>query len=239
MKQINQLTLTTTILAGLVTGYLVQDNVYAIEPLTIHKKVVVVKDVLKIQERQELERSLRLTKVEEVYEINENDNTLEIHEDFIIRIKKSNVVEFDLTQPSGLTVEIANKLLEGTLLKGLGKFFIEAEKKYGVNAYYLIAHAALESGWGTSPLAKNKNNIFGFTAYDRNPSGARGFKSKAECIDVVAKYISENYLKENGEHYNGPNLKGMNIKYASDKEWSTKIEDIMLGLIKKVEKNTA
>lgn len=144
------------------------------------------------------------------------------------------VQNFDLRTPSGLNENEANILLEGTGLEGLGGDFVNAESVHKVNAVYLMAHAAWESGWGTSKIAKTKNNLFGFAAYDNSPGkSAIKFETKGECIMAVAKYISENYLEEQGEHYNGSTLKGMNIKYASDDNWAEGISSVMISLANK------
>lgn len=153
---------------------------------------------------------------------------------FIKMVEKHDIKYIDLKTPSGLTSDDIEKILKGTRLAGLGEAFAKAEQDYGVNAYYLIAHAAWESGWGESKLAKTKNNLFGFSAYDDSAySSASSFKTKSECIDTVAKFISEQYLNENGDHYNGPNLKGMNKRYASDKNWAQGIADTISCLVQK------
>ena len=46
-------------------------------------------------------------------------------------------------------------------LIGLGKKFKEVESKYNVNALFLYSLAIHESYYGTSALAKDKNNLFG------------------------------------------------------------------------------
>ncbi len=38
-------------------------------------------------------------------------------------------------------------------------------KAFGINPIVILAQAALESGWGTSPLARLYHNFFGVTAY--------------------------------------------------------------------------
>jgi beta-N-acetylglucosaminidase len=153
---------------------------------------------------------------------------------FMDMIKQKDIKNINLTTPSGLTADEIEKILINTQLAGLGQAFADAEKNNNVNAYYLIAHAAWESAWGESRLAKNKNNLFGFSAYDESAysSGTR-FDTKAECIDVVAAFISEHYLTENGNYYNGANLKGMNKKYASDKKWAQGIADTIENLVDK------
>ena len=63
----------------------------------------------------------------------------------------------------------------------------ESEKKYGVPASVTLAQYALESGYGTSTLARTKNNFFGM----RNGSaGWQTFDSKAESFDAHGKLLS-------------------------------------------------
>ena len=114
----------------------------------------------------------------------------------------------------------------------LGTDFIRAQETWGVNALYLMAHAALESAWGTSKIARDKNNIYGYKAYDSDPYGFAGtFRSIPECIIYVSAYIRSAYLSEDGRYFYGPNLNGMNTKYASDPMWKVKIANIMEGLL--------
>lgn len=51
------------------------------------------------------------------------------------------------------------------ILAGQGQAFINASKQYGVNEVYLLCHAILETGWGTSQLST------GWTYNDEIPSG--------------------------------------------------------------------
>lgn len=155
-------------------------------------------------------------------------------ENFYSIVKNQNVTGFDLRVSSGLTVEQANLILTGTGLEGLGQGFVDAEEKHGVNAYYLMAHAAWESSWGKSELAQTKNNLFGFTAYDASPTkSATQFKTKEDCIDIVAGYVKTHYLSENGKYSNGPDLSGMNVRYATDTNWSEGIGSVIESLVNK------
>ena len=89
-----------------------------------------------------------------------------------------------------------------------------------------------EGGWGTSKIAQDKKNLFGYGAYDSNPyGGAFDFETYSEGIDLVARVLVKHYLNEKGtkiydgetatgKYYNGPNLKGVNTRYASDKNWA-------------------
>ena len=54
-----------------------------------------------------------------------------------------------------------------------------------------------ESGWGSSKIAKDKKNLFGFGAYDRSPyDSAVTFATYEEGIETVAKYLVKNYINE-------------------------------------------
>ena len=57
-------------------------------------------------------------------------------------------------------------------LRGHGGAFIQASRETGLNPIYILAHAIIESGNGTSYLARNRYNFFGIAAYDNNPGAA-------------------------------------------------------------------
>lgn len=101
-------------------------------------------------------------------------------------------------------------------LKGLGAVFNRCAKDNNFDVLHSIAHAALESGWGTSVIAKAKNNIYGFGAYDSSPmASAKKFSSYAECIQIWSKWWNDNYLQPWGQWHNGNSEKGVNKSYAS------------------------
>ena len=65
----------------------------------------------------------------------------------------------------------------------------ETERKYGVPASVTLAQYALESGYGSSYLARTKNNYFGM----RNGSkGFQTFDSMADSFDAHGKLLTEN-----------------------------------------------
>lgn len=136
-------------------------------------------------------------------------------------------VDTNLTLPSGETAASLDQFLNGSALAGLGASFMQAEATYHVSARYFVAHAILESGWGTSAIAQYKYNLFGFGADDANPYGdAMTFTSFNACIQYVAQFIATNYLSPTGRFYHGPTLRGMNVDYASDPNWAEKIASI-------------
>ena len=136
-------------------------------------------------------------------------------------------VDTDLTQPSGETVDRINQFLQGTAMAGLGASFMHAEQQFHVSARYFVAHGILESDWGSSAIAQDKHNLFGFGADDANPyADAKSFPSFDACIQYVAQFIEVHYLTPGGSFYHGPTLRGMNVDYATDPGWADKIARI-------------
>ena len=153
----------------------------------------------------------------------------------------------DLRTASKVTASQINNYIaagagtKASVLKGKGQAFIDAGRKYGVNALYLAAHAIHESGYGTSDISLGKNNLFGFGSYDITAYLASyRFKSVDECIEYIAREIKATYLKPSNWKYNGAFLgyrtnslvngsradqysTGMNFYYASDVLWGSKI----------------
>lgn len=116
---------------------------------------------------------------------------------------------------------------------GMGSTFIKAGEESGLDPRYLVAHAALESGWGTSSLSKNGDaetgNWFGIGAFDSNPANGENYG-----LGIVggAKWIADNYYKQGQttvdsmRHNNGVH------EYATDPEWANKIGSTMDSLAK-------
>ena len=85
-------------------------------------------------------------------------------------------VDSDLTIPSNISAKEAEKMLENyPKLHGLGAAFVKAEKKKGVNALYMLGLACLESNYGRSNFAVERNNLYGWCAYDSNPRKSKLF----------------------------------------------------------------
>ena len=117
---------------------------------------------------------------------------------------------------------------ETSKLKNTGKYFIENQNKYGVNALIMFASAINESAYGNSSIAQKKNNLFGHGASDAYPSyGAVGYGTpQASITDHAKVYISKGYTDPKDSRYFGPHLgnkeSGANVCYASDSYWGEK-----------------
>ena len=124
-------------------------------------------------------------------------------------------------------------------LAGKGATFKAAEQRYGVNALYLVAHSALESAWGRSKIAKDKNNFFGISAYDDSPyTSATKYDNVDSGIMGAARWINERYLHNSGYPANGAYLGnkagGMNVNYATAPYWGESIASIMFSANEKL-----
>lgn len=143
-----------------------------------------------------------------------------------------------LNKPSGLSLEQFKKLFANepkdtkNIFKNNAQYFYYAEKQYHVNGVFIAAVAIHESGWGSSAIANDKNNLFGYGAYDSSPyESSYQFSHYSEGIDLIARVFAKYYLNPAGTkiydgntavgtYYNGPTLSGVNVRYASDKNWA-------------------
>jgi len=149
-----------------------------------------------------------------------------------------------LNKPSGFTLEQFKKILtdskdKNDIFKENAEYFYYIEEQYGINGVFVAAVGIHESGWGTSKIAKNKYNLFGYGAYDSNPyNGAYSFENYSESIDLIARVFVKYYLnpkgtkiydnqKASGKYYSGNTLSAVNKKYATDKNWANAVYNHM------------
>lgn len=138
----------------------------------------------------------------------------------------------NLGKYQGIPVSKLNKILRGKgTLSGQGQAFADGCKKYNINEIYLISHAFLESGYGTSNFASGRYgayNYFGIGAYDSNPNYAMtlaksyGWTTPAKAIIGGAKFVRKGYI-DNGQQtlYRmrwNPQSPGTH-QYATDINW--------------------
>ena len=124
---------------------------------------------------------------------------------------------------------IANKGYNANTSKmfGTGKYFKEAEETYGQNALMMFSTAMNESASGTSKIAKDKNNLFGYGAADSCAYDcAYSYDSVRDSIMDYAKRTGDSYAVVTGKYYYGGHYgnkaSGRNVKYASDPYWGEK-----------------
>ena len=137
----------------------------------------------------------------------------------------------NLTELSNLTQEQIHTMLEGTRLQCLSAYYYEYEKIYKVNALFIISLTSLESGYGTSKLARTHNNLAGY----RGSKGWTYFNSWHDCLNEVYRLIGQEYLSPDGRFYNGLDIKSINSKYCGNTyQWSIDINTIAHKYLKKL-----
>ena len=147
----------------------------------------------------------------------------------------------DLSVPNGVSEDALNAYLaDKGILKGQAAAFIKAANEYGISEIYLVAHACLETGNGTSQLSRGVDmngttvyNMFGIGAYDDSAlsSGAlRAYQlnwtSPEAAIMGGAQWISERYINSGMSRQNtlykmrwNPERPGYH-EYATDIRWA-------------------
>ena len=118
----------------------------------------------------------------------------------------------DVSKPSGVSLADLKLVSRGAFV-GIEDAFLKAEQDYGINCLFVMAIGSLESANGT--ICFRPNNMFGF--------GGRGFSSKSECVDVVARTLEYSYLTPGGSLYNGTRITDVNKRYAASSTWDDKV----------------
>lgn len=159
--------------------------------------------------------------------------------------------DMPLNQPSGFTLEQFKTALtdskdKNKVFEENAEYFYYIENQYNINGMFVAAIGIHESAWGTSKIAKNKYNLFGYGAYDSNPyNGAYTFSSYSESIDLIARVLVKHYLNPKGtsiydgqvatgKYYNGNTFSAVNQKYATDKNWANAVYKWMVYLYNKL-----
>ena len=159
----------------------------------------------------------------------------------------------ELNKPSGFTEDDFKKMLTGNaqdknlVFNNNATFFYQMEQKYNLNGVFLAAMGIHESQWGTSRIAMDKKNLFGYGAYDSDAYNySFQFEDYTEGIELVAKVLVKHYINTTGtpiydgelatgKYYNGSNVSGVNVRYATDTNWANAVYTIMENLYKKLE----
>ena len=159
--------------------------------------------------------------------------------------------DMNLNKLSGYSLEQFQKALTDEkdkykIFESNAEYFYLIEQQYNINGMFVAAVGIHESAWGTSKIAQNKHNLFGYGAYDSNPyNGAYSFTDYSECIDLIARVFVKYYINPSGtkiydgstasgKYYSGSNLSSINKKYATDKNWANSVYKYMQYLYGKV-----
>ncbi len=154
-------------------------------------------------------------------------------------------INMELNKSTGLTLKDYQKIFKGIpndknkIFESNAEVFYNVDKKYNVNGLFIASIAIHESAWGTSQIAQEKHNLFGYGSYDQTPyESSYDFTTYEEGIETVSKSLVKYYLNPSGTkiyggetasawYYNGPTLEGVNQRYASDPDWHKKVFSYM------------
>ncbi len=162
--------------------------------------------------------------------------------------------DMPLNQSSGLTLADYKKIFTGlpsdtnNIFADNYETFYNIDTKYKINGIFLASLGIHESAWGTSQIAKEKKNLFGYGSYDATPyESSYSFDNYKDGIELVAKVMVKYYINPVGTniydnekalatYYNGPTIADVNIRYASDENWHEKVYSYMEMLYNRLEK---
>ena len=165
----------------------------------------------------------------------------------------------DLGKSEGINAKTLNKLLVGKgALAGQGAAFAKAAQQFNINEVYLIAHAILETGHGSSRLANGLSinstntaitskgtkyfNMYGAKADDNNPeiggikyAKAEGWDNQSKAIIGGAKYVRSAYIDHGQRTLHQMRWNPANPathQYATDINWAAKNAAIIANMYK-------
>ncbi|MGX9931896.1 GW dipeptide domain-containing protein [Virgibacillus salarius] len=179
--------------------------------------------------------------------------------------KKQKFQFIDLTKTTGAStnelLRVLNNHLSGKgVLDNQAQAFIDAGSMYGINEIYLVAHTILETGNGSSTLAKGYEyngvkvyNMYGIGAIDSCPiiCGAKrayeeGWTTPYKAIVGGAKFAAERYIFAGQNtlytiRWNPLAMQNLGYayhQYASDIGWAQKQVSTMYNLYQQLDSYT-
>ena len=139
--------------------------------------------------------------------------------------------DLDAGQKVSLNADDMNRIIDGwtshlaedSVLRGHGEAFIVASRETGLDPVYLLAHAIIESGSGTSYLARTRYNFFGINAVDSNPYLAYNMGDGVDQGIIAGAYWIKDNFYDNG--YTSLYEMAMG-GYASNPRWASDIASV-------------
>lgn len=116
----------------------------------------------------------------------------------IVDVEETNVLSTDAVNIEALTKTINEIAPE---LVGIEDAVLKNYELYAIDPAFQLAVFCLESGYGTSSLSQNKNNICGFNAYPTETASAYQnatyFETKSDCVTAFGNTINSGYISNN------------------------------------------
>ena len=143
-------------------------------------------------------------------------------------LRSRNLGQFSAVTAEQLNAWINARCSKSSLMYNSGKYFIKASNESGLDPRYLVAHAASESGWGTSDICRDKFNFFGISAFDASPyASASKWGGVEQGIVQGAVWISRNYYAKGQTTLYTMRHNNDKHEYATDEIWDITIAKIM------------
>ena len=142
--------------------------------------------------------------------------------------QSTNVIGYDYIDPDILYNVVADIAPE---LTSTCEALISNYEQYGLKPSFQLAVFCLESGYGTSYLAKNKNNICGLNAYATSSKSvyenATYFETKSDCVLKFGDIIYNNYVL-NGR----TSIERISTKYCppNSQHWTNMVKSIQKNI---------
>ncbi|MEC0169918.1 M23 family metallopeptidase [Paenibacillus graminis] len=140
---------------------------------------------------------------------------------------------YKITNKSGVTAQALNAKLGG-VLAGYGSTYVTAGEMYGIDPAFLAALSMHETGNGTSPGVKNKNNVGGMMRSDGN--GQQSFSNLTAGVYAMARNLARNYVPKGIDTIEGVQQKYAPIGVGNDprnlnKNWVPGVTSYLQSLI--------
>jgi hypothetical protein len=134
------------------------------------------------------------------------------------------------------TAQDLNECLKGTKLAGSGQAFLDAQKKYGVNALFLMSIVKAESNYGEAPAKDRKTGTvhkYNVAGLKKRSGGYQEHSSYAECINSCASSLKRLYFNKSPKAL--VTINQIHNQYClGNKKWTKEICDEMNRLSSKI-----
>jgi len=206
--------------------------------ISIHSRIEAFdKRVTNLEQRIQNNHDAEVKLLKQLEELNERTKQIKIsqekHKKALEEAKEGLSIYSDLDagEKVSLNADDMNRIIDGwtshiaedSILRGHGEAFIVASRETGLDPVYLLAHAIIESGSGTSYLARTRYNFFGINAVDTNPDLAYTMGDGVDQGIIAGAYWIKSNFYDNGytslyEMANGG--------YATSPRWASDIASV-------------
>lgn len=204
-----------------------EEQEISLEDNAIYMPDLQFSDILEAERQKKIEEAERLAKIEAMTVTSTNNiqyNEISVYTDLSV------MTTINADQMNEI-IDYWAKLRNGNMpFSGKGQIFIDAAKESGLDPVYILAHAAFESGWGTSYYASVHHNYFGIGAFDRDPSNAINYGNDGMANGIIqgAKWIADNYYSAGQTSLYGMRYSESGThNYCSSTTWADNIASIM------------